>query len=106
VSTRTARASRRPAAGEILLRERSLRAVELDVRRARARLRCADVTLTLEGIRATTLLGPWDGATGTVEHVKVVAVAAGAICVEVRVRYVTVPRVYRVVCRAATVRRR
>ena len=92
------------APGEVLLAERALRSVELDARRGRALLRCEGVSLCFERVHATTLLGPWDGAPGTVEHVKVVAAGAGEICLEVRVRWATVPRVYRVVC--AAVRRR
>lgn len=87
--------------GEVLLAGAELLAVELDVDHGRARLVCTSATLEFEGVRATTLLAPWDGNRGTVEQAKVVAQDAGELCVEVRVRFVTVPRVYRVVCRAA-----
>jgi hypothetical protein len=85
-------------AGDVLLEQRPLERVELDVARGTATLCCSGATLRFEGIAATTLLGPWDGARGVVEHATVVAVEAGQVCVEVRVRFATVPRVYRVVC--------
>jgi len=97
-------AAARPRTGEVLLADAALQSVELDVDRGRARLRCREAELEFEGVRATTLLGPWDGAPGIVEHARVVASEPQGICVEIRVKYSTVPRVYRVVCTA--VRRR
>jgi hypothetical protein len=94
------------SAGEFLLRDAALRSVAIDVERGRIRLRCERTTVTFDGIRATTLLGPWDGASGEIEHVKVLSVDAGETCLEVRVRFATVPRVYRVVCREVRVARR
>ena len=84
--------------GTCLLEGCELRRVELDLTERRARLVCEGATVAFEGVRAATLLAPWDGATGIVEELRVVAVAAGEICLELRVRYATVPRVHRVVC--------
>ena len=85
-------------AGDVLLADVELAGVELDVERGSARIRAAGASLEFEAVRATTLLSPWDGARGRIEHVKVLAIDAGEICLEVRVRYETVPRNYRVVC--------
>jgi hypothetical protein len=90
-------------AGAILLRDVALESVLLDVTRGRIELRCEGTTLVFEGVRATTLLGPWDGARGRVEEARVVAVEPGSTCVEVRVRYETVPRVYRIVAAQCSV---
>ena len=84
--------------GRVVLAGARLESVELDVARGVARLRCEGTTLEFGRVRATTLLAPWDGAPGTVERVTIVAADAGELGLEVRVRYSTVPRVYRVVC--------
>lgn len=87
------------ATGAVLVVEEVLEAVAFDVAAATLRLRTARHDLCARGLVATNLLGPWDGAPGVVEWLKVVAVAAGETCVELRVRYATVPRHYRLVAR-------
>lgn len=87
-----------PRPGEVLLAGVRLLAVELDVASGCAWLRCEGGGLELERVHATNLLSPWDGAPGQLEHVKVLEIEAGLAALEVRVRYATVPRVYRVVC--------
>jgi len=84
--------------GAELLAEAELERVELDVKRGRARIECTGASVLISGLRAGTLLSPWDGAPGVVEHLRVVAIDAGEICLELKVRYATVPRVHRIVC--------
>lgn len=92
------------AAGATLIADEALVGVELDVARATLRLRCARTELVAEGVVGTNLLGPWDGATGVVEWLRVVGVEAGETCLELRVKYATVPRHYRLVARNVTLR--
>ncbi|MSR45724.1 MAG: hypothetical protein EXS13_01430 [Planctomycetes bacterium] len=87
------------ATGAVLVVEEVLETVALDVAIATLRLRTARHELCARGVVATNLLGPWDGAPGVVEWLRVVSIAAGETCVELRVRYATVPRHYRLVAR-------
>jgi len=92
-------------AGATLIADEALLRAELDVARATVRLGCARSELVAEGVVATNLLGPWDGAAGVVEWARVVAVEAGETCVELRVRFATVPRHYRLVAKRVALRR-
>lgn len=84
--------------GQILLEQVALRSMTLDAVNSTIRIETAGDRLEFGAIRATTLLGPWDGARGVVERAEVVAAAAGEICVSIQVRFETVPRTYRLVC--------
>jgi len=93
-------AARALAPGDRLLVEEELAALRFDVRAGTLELVTARHRLRAREVRATNLLGPWDGAPGVVEWLAVAAVAAGETCVELRVRYATVPRHYRLVARS------
>lgn len=87
------------AAGEPLVAGEALRRVELDVARGTLRIEFERSVLDAAQLVATNLLGPWDGAPGVAEWVRVVAEQAGETCVELRIRYATVPRHYRIAAR-------
>jgi hypothetical protein len=84
--------------GQVLVEQVALRSMTLDAENAAIRIETERERLEFGAIRATTLLGPWDGARGVIERAEVVAAAAGEICVSIRVRFETVPRTYRLVC--------
>ncbi len=92
--------SRTLAPGQRPLVEEELSGLQFDVRAGTLELLTARHRLHARDVRATNLLGPWDGARGVVEWLEVAAVAAGETCVELRVRYATVPRHYRLVARS------
>ena len=56
--------------------------------------------MTFREVAAATLLGPWDGRAGRVEWLRVVDHDQDAVCLELRLDFGAVPRVYRVVCAA------
>jgi hypothetical protein len=91
------RISRALGVGDRLVVEEEFLKLSVDARHGRLELSTARHRLVARDVRATNLLGPWDGATGVVEWITVAAVAAGETCVEMRVRWATVPRHYRLV---------
>lgn len=86
--------------GARLLLEEPLEWLGVDVRTGSIELRTERHVVLAAQVCAANLLGPWDGATGVVEWLEVVAIEGGAICVELRVRFATVPRHYRLVARS------
>ena len=92
--------SETPRPGAVLLAAAALERVEFDVLAATITIAASGTRLVFRGVRATNLLAPWDGARGSVEYVRVADVVAGELCLELRVRYATVPRNYRLVCKS------
>ncbi len=89
--------------GETLVADAPLRRIELDLGAGSLRLHLDSVVVECSGIVATNVLGPWDGTPGIVEWLRVVAIEEGATCLELRVRFTVVPRVYRLVARSVRV---
>jgi hypothetical protein len=92
-----------PKAGELLLRDAPLERVEFAPDDAALILAAGGRRVRFAGVRATNFLAPWDGTPGTVEWLRVASAGAGEICLELRVRWREVPRVYRMVCASVTV---
>ncbi len=90
-------------AGATLLAGEALERIEIDVVGSRVLLDFERTRIEAFGVVATTLLAPWDGATGVAEWLRVEAVQGGEVCLELRMRYVTVPRHYRLAARRITV---
>lgn len=88
----------RPQAGEELLRGGAIERVVFDPARATVELVAGGRRCVFEEVRATTLLGPWDGTPGTLEWLRVVAADESELALEMRVQWRHVPRVYRMVC--------
>lgn len=89
---------RAPKSGDVLLRDAPLERLEIAVDDGAILLTAGGRRVRFEGIRAATFLGPWDGTPGRVEWLRVVGVDAGEVCLELRVKWREVPRVYRMVC--------
>ena len=92
-----------PKVGDVLLRDAPLARLEFALDDGSVALHAGGRRVRFEGVRATSFLGPWDGTPGTVEWLRVVGVDAREICLELRVRWREVPRVYRMVCAAVVV---
>jgi hypothetical protein len=75
-----------------------LRGVRFDLEQSWIALDFADWTLELRGIRSSTLLAPWDGKPGEVEWCRLVQRTADEYCLELRVLFGPIPRVFRIVC--------
>jgi len=93
-------AAARPRAGDELLRGGALERVAFDPVGGSVELVVSGRRCTFEAVRATTLLAPWDGTPGTVEWLRVVAADEASLALELRVQWLEVPRVYRMVCGA------
>jgi hypothetical protein len=92
-----------PKAGDVLLADASLERVEFAVADGAILLVAGGRRVRFGSVRATTFLAPWDGTPGTVEWLRVVAAGAGELCLELRVRWREVPRLYRMVCAGVTI---
>jgi len=92
-----------PKAGDVLLAAAPLERVEFAVVDGAILLVAGGRRVRFGSVRATTFLGPWDGTPGAVEWLRVVAADAGELCLELRVRWREVPRVYRMVCASVTI---
>lgn len=90
-------------AGDVLLADAPLERVEFAVDDGAILLSAGGRRVRFGSVRATTFLGPWDGTPGAVEWLRVVSAGAGELCLELRVRWRDVPRVYRMVCASVTV---
>ncbi len=80
-------------------RGRALGAVRIDLPARWIELSLEGGSLLFTEVISSNLLGPWDGAEGTIEDIEVVDQDADVLCLEIRVRFTSVPRRYRVVCR-------
>jgi hypothetical protein len=89
--------------GDVLLRDAPVASVEFLVADGVVVLAAGGRRVRFTAVRATTFLAPWDGTPGTVEWLRVVGVDAREICLELRVRWREVPRVYRIVCAAVAI---
>ena len=89
--------------GDELLRDACFDRLEIEPAHGAVRIDAGGRRVTFEGVRATTLLAPWDGTPGSIEWLRVVAVDADSVCLELRVAWREVPRVYRMVCAAVRV---
>jgi hypothetical protein len=92
-----------PKIGDVLMRDAPVERLEFAIGEGCVQLSAGGRRVRFEAVRATNLLAPWDGTPGTVEWLRVVGVDAREICLELRVRWRDVPRVYRMVCAAVRV---
>jgi hypothetical protein len=85
-------------AGDVLLEGVALERVEFALDDGAILLTAGGRKIRLEGVRATNLLGPWDGTPGRIVWLRVAGAGADELCLELRVQWREVPRVYRMVC--------
>lgn len=93
-------------AGATLVAGEALLGVTLDVAGGRLVVDFERTRIEARELVATTLLAPWDGAPGVAEWLRVEAVQGGETCLELRMRFTTVPRHYRIAARQVTVSER
>lgn len=90
-------------AGDVLLESAPLERVEFAFDDGAILLAAGGRRVRFEGVRATNFLGPWDGTPGRIEWLRVAGAGAGELCLELRVKWREVPRVYRMVCAGVSV---
>jgi hypothetical protein len=88
------------------LHDHPLESLRFDLGDARVTAQIGPYQVEWSGVRATTLLSPWDGAPGQVEWLQLLEEGDGECCLELRVRFGAIPRVFRIVCRSIEIRER